>query len=171
MKKRYAEPGGPSVGAYFAGGTVIFGLALISGYLFSSDAIGITVAIVGFAGLRDMLRGIYRWRFERRQSERDNFAASLIDNKRKDFFLYLRPFNSTGRLPITLQTTTRYDNTPGYSPKVHYEDNHIDLETELARALEPWGQLVGLGSPGTAKGAGRIAVSDEEWRTRVLDLS
>lgn len=171
MNTRYTESGKPSGNDYVAGVIIIIGLSVIGGFLFNAPKIWFWIAITLLAGLSTMLRGIYRWRFERSQIHRDHLATRVVKEGLKDFFLYLRPFNSTGRLPITLRTTKLYTHYPGSSSKVYYDRDEIDLETELARALEPCGLLVGLGRLGEGVGAGRISNKDEEWQALVIDLA
>ena len=171
MNARYTEPGTPSGAAYVAGITAIIGLSAAGGYLFDAPHIWFWIGVCLLAGLGDMLRGICRWQFKRSQIHRNHLAVCVVKEEVRDFFLYLRPFNSTGRLPITLRTTRRYVHYPGSSPKLQCDRDEIDLETELTRALEPCGPLVALGRPGEDIGAGRIRTDDEEWQALLLDLA
>lgn len=78
------------------------------------------------------------------------------------YFLYLRPFFLTRRMDLAnpkhrkLPTMVRF-----YS-----EGKTEDLETMLERAVRKSGPLIALGQPGEMIGAGRLAVPDEEWKSR-----
>jgi hypothetical protein len=101
----------------------------------------------------------WRRRYERRtQCARDEqtqliFQALLRGQNLKDpFFLYLRPFSSTARY---------LKKEPTFVPLVW---RHVDFETNLANAVQPWGYLVALGRPGEHVGFGRVDVTEADWQ-------
>jgi len=107
-------------------------------------------------------------RFEQRgvQAARDALAAATPSS----YFLYLRPFATTGRVPI-LRKRVNVDMRrmsplrPRSTPDLQYMGGvWDDLETVLAEAVRPIAPLIGLGRPGEQVGMGRIETSEENWR-------
>jgi hypothetical protein len=118
-----------------------------------------------------------------RQRHRDKRALSRLDdmkNGKLNFFLYLRPFASTGGVQIVRSVSEQIRGRASYlirDPRVNILDTRTvdirwdDLETLLARYLERYGSLIGLGRPGENVGAGRIAPNDEDWQEMVRGLA
>jgi hypothetical protein len=106
------------------------------------------------------------------QRSRDRRAASLLEEMKNggiEFFLYLRPFASTGGVQIVRSITPR--RIRGGLVTGALEVCWNDLEALLAKYLEPYGPLIGLGRPGEQIGAGRITSDEESWQTLVTTLA
>jgi hypothetical protein len=102
-----------------------------------------------------------------RQQRNDSFAARLLNDLRanrsipcKQFYVYLRSFETTGHL-----------RPPFFFTILVWERLHTnELESFLALALEKSGPLVALGLPGENMGAARIRVEDATWKEDVERL-
>jgi hypothetical protein len=108
------------------------------------------------------------------QRRRDRWAASHLDDMRKGkitFFLYLRPFASTGGVHVVRSVSRRKTNGMFFNQFFVLDVRWNDLERLLARQLKLYGPLIGLGRPGEQVGAGRIASNDEDWQQLVKDLA
>jgi hypothetical protein len=82
------------------------------------------------------------------------------------FALFLRPFSLTAELPVS------NPNRAGVLlPSSNTEPGTIDLETILTEAFLENTPLIAFGRPGEAIGAGRIEVSDSDWRERLKPLA
>ena len=180
MTPRYKESGTPHGCDYVIGIIVIFGFTISGIIIFGldwefggGDAIVIWFCLDVFLliSLGSIIRGSYKLGFKRAQTHRDKLAARVVRDKSKEFFLYLRPFSSTGRLPFTLHEAEHYVHSPGSLPKTYFESRITDLETELAKALEMCAPLIALGQPGEHVGAGRIKIEDEKWESMFIDLA
>ncbi|MGA2405868.1 MAG: hypothetical protein ABSF81_03840 [Bacteroidales bacterium] len=180
MSPKYKEPGKPRGRDYLIGSIVIIVLTISGMVIFGldwgiggadADVVWICFDLIMFMNLGRIIRKIYRLQFKKLQIDRDEVAGRLATGKHEDFFLYLRPFNSTGRLPITVRVNKVYTKFPGSSPKTYGEIEDLDLEQELTRALEPCAPLVALGKPGEHIGAGLIKTDDQSWQSLFLDLS
>ena len=106
-----------------------------------------------------------------KQARRDALAEEIARGHSYSApFLYLRPFDTTGRLRTFVD---RAD--PAALLKYGQElNNHrptTDFERLLSNAVDPVGELIGLGRPGEHLGAGRLAVPDTEWQRRVRELA
>lgn len=81
----------------------------------------------------------------------EKLQENLLLNSTKihtDFGLYLRSFHTTASLKV----------------------NNVDLETQIAYAINISLPIVALGSPGEHIGFGRIETSEEDWKEDVLRL-
>jgi hypothetical protein len=109
-----------------------------------------------------------------KEAEAIHVMSRLKGYSEKDdrkFFLYLRPFISTGNLKIPFKVVSRpvpiesswFDARP---PKMKNETTltWADLEAILSMALEPQFRLTALGQPGEQVGAGRILSTEETWK-------
>lgn len=103
----------------------------------------------------------------RRQRRRDRRAATLLarlletpGRPAPPYVVYLRPFSTTGRLTVTNPKPRWLPVLPSYFA----HEATLEFETMLAEALPDKLPLVALGRPGEHVGAGRIAVSDEDWK-------
>jgi hypothetical protein len=106
------------------------------------------------------------------QRGRDRRAAALLEDMKNggiEFFLYLRPFASTGGVQIVRSITPR--RVRGGVVTGVLEVCWNDLEALLAKCLEPHGPLIGLGRPGEQIGAGRITSDEESWQKLVTALA
>jgi hypothetical protein len=111
-------------------------------------------AVIHFYEVRSLQRG----------RDRNGLAIlqAVLGEDAPHYFLYLRPFFLTRRMDLananhgTLPTMVRF-----YS-----EGKREDLETMLERAVRKSGPLIALGQPGEMIGAGRLAVAEEEWKSR-----
>jgi hypothetical protein len=145
MKVKHREPGTLRA-VHYAIGVII--ILVVSGFicaflpLESDKEVGtwIWLNVVLLGALGSKIRGIYKFNFKRAQIHRDELALDVAKKKRQDFFLYLRPFNSTGKMPITVRRISGY-NRDKFSLPAGFEVDETDLETELARALEPCAPL------------------------------
>jgi hypothetical protein len=140
-------------------------------YAVSGSTLILIGGLVALTAIRPAIRFARRTRFKWHQRARDEFARRVAASDVKGFFLYLRPFCSTGRLSIILSHVQRWQTIPGRRTRTWREVDEIDLETEFARALEPYGNLVGLGHPGEHAGAGRAAIDDADWQGAFVSLA
>jgi hypothetical protein len=181
MSKRYHEPGDPRFADYAvavsaiifvnAAGIAAFGVDWSIGAADASTIWGCTDLTL-LMSLRSAIRAIYARQFERLQARRDELASQLVDNPGEECFLYLRPFSSTGRVAITIGVERWHFRPPHKSKgKTYVDGEHVDLETELARALAGCGELVALGHPGEHVGAGRVRVEESEWQSTFARLA
>ena len=157
MTERYEEPDRIDV-VTMAVGVMAILVSVVLVYALSGWTSGLifTLGLIALVALRPSIRFVRRARFRWHQRARDESAAGIAASTNEGFFLYLRPFNSTGRLSILLSYVEHWYKSPASSrPQSWTEEDQVDLETELARALEPFGNLVGLGKPGEHAGAGR----------------
>lgn len=86
------------------------------------------------------------------------------------FFLYLRPFASTGTVSILKRAARMKKATWDISLDLPGKVVWDDLEAVLARALQPIAPLVALGLPGEQLGASRWAASEDDWQDLIVDL-
>ena len=104
----------------------------------------------GFAG-----RALSRRHRQDAQHKRDMRAQKLLEaaqiKKVPDFSLFLRAFETTGRMPRQEELPL----SPGFDPRMD-EDRTADFERVLAEAVENGLPLVALGAPGEQIGAGSI---------------
>ena len=116
---------------------------------------GLAVIIVATFGAEKVHRGR---RSAILQGEEDRWARAISEQLRGDirdtddglgdFGLYLRSFITTNQLKV----------------------EGVDLETQIAHAINQTLPIVALGNPGEHEGAGRIETTDEEWRREVVRL-
>lgn len=102
-----------------------------------------------------------------RQQKNELAAARLLENLRadqpagcKEFFVYLRSFETTGHLKPPFFFTL------AVLQRLHTNE----LESFLALALEKKGPVVALGLPGEEVGAARIRVMDTTWKADIQRL-
>ena len=127
---------------------------------------------------------IYRFEEARAQRERDRLATVLRDCLRTSdlmssylapvFYLFLRPFTSTGDVKIVLRSgmikrastnITNYNYSGfGYTTLYRRDVRWGDFETVLAQELARFGPLVALGRPGEQVGTGRILSTEDSWQ-------
>jgi hypothetical protein len=119
------------------------------------------------------------------QRHRDRRVLLRLEQMRDGtdaFFLYLRPFASTGGVRVLRRVARRkrskssyYGRDPRFNPGPGYQYRldvvWNDLETLLAMLLEPYAPLVGLGRPGEQFGAGRVPADEATWQDLVRDLA
>ena len=119
----------------------------------------------GFAG-----RALSRRHRQDAQHKRDMRAQQLLEaaqiKKVPDFSLFLRAFETTGRMPRQEELPL----SPGFDPRMD-EDRTTDFERVLAEAVENGLPLVALGTPGEQIGAGRIMTSEDRWKEDVALLA
>ena len=105
-------------------------------------------------------------RYEQRR--RDGRAAALVGRLLDTsdsaaalrYVLFLRPFSTTGRLAVSNPKPRWLPLLPSYFA----HEATLEFETVLSEALEPDLSLVALGRPGEHVGAGRVAVTDDDWK-------
>jgi hypothetical protein len=122
---------------------------------------GILLVIIGVR-LRGQQRRIW-------QADRDREASGILGQLRdggtpsREFFLYLRAFETTGRLRPPLFAFN-------FKTLGLMQWHRNELEHLLGRAMRRQGVLVALGRPGENLGAGRIVTSDERWKQDIALL-
>jgi hypothetical protein len=106
-----------------------------------------------------------------RQRRNDSIAAAIMQSLRTDpgtprgdFFLYLRAFETTGRLNIPLYLHLQQFGASAGRLLTN------DVESYVSSAIRRVAPLIALGRPGEADGAGRILSKDERWMADVLLL-
>jgi hypothetical protein len=118
--------------------------------------LGIFASLVGY-GVNEAAKG-------ERQRRRDDIPSAILRALRSStqlpvdrYAVYARPFDSTDQL-----TTQNMDVQAGGGGQ---QPTHVDLETKLTRALEPYLPVVALGRPGEMVGvSGRVRTSESEWQ-------
>jgi hypothetical protein len=122
------------------------------------------------------------------QTIRDTNARKIYEElpgggSKDTYFLYLRPFVSTGKVKIALKSEMRLRQAQDYTnhaiPFGFVNEGQTkkpyvtwgDLETELAAALESHGQMIALGEPGEQIGSGRIQSTEETWQADFFRLA
>ena len=83
------------------------------------------------------------------------------------FFLYLRPFSTTGQL---ISPNPEYVKGP-MAPRAYTQPQSVEFETRLAHVIESLGSLVAFGRPGEHYGAGRVLATEDEWRANFKSLA
>jgi hypothetical protein len=120
-----------------------------------------------------LLFGIWmRWRHMRlRQSRNDRAAQRIMEQLRADaaapvadFYLYLRAFETTGKLRVPLYLRLRMLSLG----LLQIQTN--DLESYISNAVRRVAPLIALGQPGEAVGAGRIVTEDANWMRDIVGL-
>ena len=86
------------------------------------------------------------------------------------FTLYLRPFASTDHVSTEVDRFVRMRPVAGGPAVLAMGSDRLEFEAEVEQALRPVGPLVALGKPLEHIGAGRIEVTDEQWRYAVEQL-
>jgi hypothetical protein len=128
------------------------------------------VVALGFALL---LPGIWlRSRYMRMvQTDNDREARRIMDALRADpqaavkkFYLYLRAFESTGKLRVPLFLRLRKFSLGMFQTLTN------DTESYVSSSVRRIGPLVAMGLPGEAVGAGRILAQDSCWTAEILLL-
>ena len=114
---------------------------------------------------------LYRLDLASLQCERNELAEHFVGESLASnvspapFSLYLRPFSTTNRLLASALPM-------GTGPSMHKDHELVDMEALMERALRPCVTLIGLGSDNESHdGAGRIAVSDDDWQRVVSVLA
>lgn len=91
---------------------------------------------------------------------------SLLDEGQDvDFFLYLRPFDSTNAYRLSNEHLNLF------SWELWERDGFDDIERLVARALLPTATLLALGRPGEHRGAGRVLTTEAQWQKEVQRLA
>jgi hypothetical protein len=133
------------------------------------DVLGGKWACIGIGlALLPVSVALLRLGLRRRQAWQDARAAEIMSTLRADaaapappFFLYLRAFETTGRLRVPLFVRLRRGSvaiTQGVTD---------DLESYVGQAVHGVAPLIALGRPGENVGAGRIATADAHWQADI----
>lgn len=108
---------------------------------------------------------------DRQQAANDRTAQQLMIDLRADpaapvaeFYLYLRAFETTGRLHVPLYLRLRKFSLGLYRLETG------DLESYVSNAVGRAAPMVAMGRPGEAVGAGRIAAQDADWEADIAVL-
>lgn len=124
--------------------------------------IGIVVVATAAGGILSWCSR--RWSQRRRDRKADRLLQKIVDAARPgrhpDYVLFLRPFSTTGRLTVANPSRRWLPLLPRYFS----HQNTLEFETLLSEAIAPGMALIALGRPGEHIGAGRIAISDENWK-------
>lgn len=157
----------------------VFALAAYFLYMWWENTVDKSILAIGVIALiTSTIGGIGRfvlaWENRAVQGAKDLDAATILrEVKTSDskvtpprFFLYLRPFHITGKMPMETDTKRAIPLSPKY-----YEPALEDLESAIESTLRPLAPLIGLGMPGEAVGAGRILSQDTEWQSEVVSLA
>ena len=132
---------------------------------------GVVVAVV--LGLSLLLLGVWlrRYIIGQRQRDNDRIAQEIMSALRADpgapvgeFYLYLRAFETTGRLRIPLYLRLRKLSIGLFQLVTS------DLESYVGNALRSVVPLIAMGRPGEAIGAGRIVAEERDWEADVVVL-
>jgi hypothetical protein len=131
--------------------------------LFTPIGVAIVIAVFGWL--------IHAGETRIAQRARDRMSAEILNavqgNQAPRYFLYLRPFFLTGRMTLQNQEHGAVPLLVNY----YSEPETIDFETKLERAIRNFGLLIALGQPGEVVGAGRLRVSEDEWKGRFQELA
>jgi hypothetical protein len=131
------------------------------------------VVVVVFSGIGVWLLGalLRRRLLSLRQAENDRLALKIMSDLRAsratrvpEFYLYLRAFETTGRLHVPLFLRLR---------KISIGLNRLvtnDVESYVSSAIRRIAPLVALGRAGEAIGAGRIVTDDDHWKADIRVL-
>jgi hypothetical protein len=116
---------------------------------------------------------VQRLRDRLAQALSSQFAIGGFPKGVSGFCLYLRPFTSTGQLPVCTRESSITYKYPAVIGKERTEDkqDHADLETLLAMAMGSKTPLIALGMPGEQVGAGRIETTERNWKTEFQRLA
>ena len=101
----------------------------------------------------------------KRDARAEEFLGLAKTNRAPGFSLYLRAFETTGRMPREAAGQMM----PGLDPRID-SDRNTDFEAELAEAVEKDTPMVALGKPGEQIGAGRAASSESRWQNDIATL-
>ncbi|MGH8579832.1 MAG: hypothetical protein ACREVK_06840 [Gammaproteobacteria bacterium] len=106
-----------------------------------------------------------------RQAENDRIAQRIMSEFRADpavpvaeFYLYLRAFETTGKLRVPLYLQLRKISIGLFQLVTN------DTESYVSNAVRSIAPLIALGRPGEAIGAGRIVTEDANWMADILIL-
>jgi hypothetical protein len=161
---------GPSARMFYNGGSIFsFVIVLAPSRLYTPTVdflllmvIAVSVALIIMLVSRYAGRAIARRHNQIEQGKRDMRAKNILTAAQRhcapDFSLYLRAFETTGRMPY--EASGEMFQQPGFDPRDE-DDRLKDFETELAEAVEKRIPLIALGRPSEQVGAGR-ALSTEE---------
>jgi hypothetical protein len=154
--------------SYLLAAVVVLAHTLMRNDPFTRDALTIDVTVIASAVL--LLLGktltVLAQRYEQRR--RDRRAATLVSRLLEmpdsasvpPYVVYLRPFATTGRLAVANPKPRWLPLLPSYFA----HEATLEFETVLSEALQPDLSLVALGRPGEHVGAGRVAVTDDDWK-------
>ena len=131
--------------------------ASIAAQLIPSSAPFILVIYVGMLG-GWVAFFAYRWQRRRRQHAINAAAAQYVGEN--EFVLYLRPFMTSGRLPVHCLLPSVVDRW--------LMGKFWDLEIALSLAVGS--RLVAVGSDRKSLGAGKLSSSEETWQGLVDQL-
>lgn len=158
----------------FAGLSVLVGSAIaiyaaaqpaLPGWATLSAFIG---GVAGGAGMAGAALSLASWLGQRRRDlEAAEIWARLCEDPSgaRPFCLYLRPFASTDEIAGEDAVATQM--AFGRGPQMAVARGRTELEAEIEHALRPIGPLIALGQPLEHIGAGRIAVTDADWRNAI----
>jgi hypothetical protein len=139
-------------------------LGFVTGLIFLTF-VGVLVGIKHKA----TVRYLKATQFARDEEAREIDEKLLTGWSGSTYFLYLRPFETTGKMnTIVLGTIARSSRAGPENLSVSIPG--VEFEALLRAALESWGPLIGLGAPGEQLGAGRLPVEDSKWQAAVRRL-
>jgi hypothetical protein len=154
--------------SYLLAAVVVLVHTLMRNDPFTRGALPIDMTVIASSAL--LLLGkaltVLARRYEQRRRDRRAAAlvARLLDMPDSapvpPYVVYLRPFATTGRLTIANPKPRWLPLLPSFFA----HETTLEFETVLSEALQPDLSLVALGRPGEHVGAGRIAVTDDDWK-------
>jgi hypothetical protein len=177
-------PGWRTAAAGLRAALVVFGAPAAYFALWPSAPLWILVVVVPVWGLGSMFvcllcSDVRRSEQKRAQRWRDSHAREIAasvaaSTSHPPYYLWLRPFTSSGHVRIVLRSamvkrvspnTTTHD-YPGFGPTTQLRrDVHWgDLESLFAAMLESRGPLVALGRASDEIGAGRVPTNEASWQ-------
>ncbi|HXV82750.1 MAG TPA: hypothetical protein VEG60_23035 [Candidatus Binatia bacterium] len=132
---------------------------------------GVEVVIVLALVLLALGTWLRRRLIKLRQAENDRIAQQIMSKFRADpavpvaeFYLYLRAFETTGKLRVPLYLRLRKISIGLFQLVTS------DTESYVSNAVRSIAPLIALGRPGEAIGAGRIVTEDANWMADILIL-
>lgn len=142
------------------------GLSESTGFEFSSFLVGLLAAAP--------LLAIGAWLLDKHeqssQADAEHEARGSLEEARAgkagvDFFLYLRPFDSTNAYRLSDTHLNLF------SGQLWERDGFDDIERLIAQALRPTANVIALGRPGEHRGAARVLTTEAEWQGELALLA
>jgi hypothetical protein len=130
----------------------------------------LVLGVVLFTAIGNIGWGVARTHAKRVAADRTRKATQIVERLRvgrrtAPFNLYLRPFESTGRLFVRNVEHIVGSGFDASTPSV------VEIETLIGDILAEWDiELAALGEPGEHVGAGRVRAKEDQWRDFVAIL-
>lgn len=126
----------------------------------SQAVIGLVIALL-VAAIGAVIH-FYETRSLQKARDRNGLAIlqAVLGGNAPRYFLYLRPFFLTRHMDLANPKHGKLPTMVSF----YSEGKTTDVEIMLERAVRKSGPLIALGQPGETIGAGRIAMTEEEWK-------